>query len=172
MPKYGNYCCPKCGTIFREVAVPFGTKFTEMELRCSTCGATAENFYIPPKLEWLPEIGRMSAGNGPTFTKFDCYDATGKLVTVDSISALRHIERESEKMAADGVGQGRMVWRDLANDRSNKDVHAFSKSGWEAEDYPGTPTKADFAKLNMLTEEQVRQKQGSDAPAPLALPPE
>ena len=62
------------------------------------------------------------------------------------------MERESEKMSRDGVGQ-QMVWRDFANDNSNKYDHAITKA-WEPADYPGMPTKEAREALKMLTKEQ------------------
>lgn len=170
MPKYGHYCCPACDFVERDHPVPFGTTFSAGAPFCPICKNVDDSAAGLVKMDWIPQIGRMSAGNGPTFTKFECHDATGRRVTVDSISALRAIERESEKMAADGRGEGRMVWRDLANDRSNRDDHAITKA-WEPADYPGTPTTADFAKLRMVPEAEARER-NRDAVAPLQLPPE
>lgn len=87
-------------------------------------------------LEWIPQIGRISASHGPTFTAFECYDGMNRKVRVESIADLRRIERESEQQARNGEGQI-MVWRDYSNDRTNKYDSAISPS-WSA---PGQPSR-------------------------------
>jgi hypothetical protein len=152
MPKYGNYCCPNCGFIARDVEVPFGTTFPDAAGYCPACEVSAgPNRYVH-RLEWLPQIGRMSAGNGPTFTAFETTGPDGKLTRINSISELRAMERESEKMAKDGVGQ-QMVWRDYANDPSNKYDHAINKA-WEPDDYPGIPGPEQRAAFRQLTPQE------------------
>jgi hypothetical protein len=153
MPKYGNYCCPNCGFIERDVAVEFGTSFPDKVLICVQCAGAD---HIGVRLEWLPQIGRISAGGGPTFTSFETTGPDGKLHRINSITELRHMEREAEKMTADGVGQP-MVWRDYANDRSNRYDHAITKS-WEPADYPGMPTQAQREALRTLTAKEGEAK--------------
>ena len=151
MPKYGNYCCPDCETVLRDVPVPFGTTFNEILVECPRCYHNRGGGRSV-RMDWVPQIGRISADNGPTFTAFETTGPDGKLIRIDSISALRKVEAESEKMAKDGVGQ-QMVWRDLANDRSNKYDHAITKD-WAPDDYPGVPGKEQRAALRQLTTEQ------------------
>lgn len=154
MPKFGNYCCPRCNLIVREHPVAFGTTFPEGAPFCGRCKDIAFAGLI--KMDWLPQIGRMSAGNGPTFTAFEVHGPDGKLKRINSITELRHMEMESEKMERDGVGQ-KMVWRDLANDRSNKYDHAITKN-WEPDDYPGIPGKAQREALKTLTQQEGEAK--------------
>lgn len=156
MPKFGNYCCPRCDYIEREHPVDFGRTFPEAAPFCPICKNVDDTAAGLVKMDWLPQIGRMSAGNGPTFTSFETTGPDGKLTRINSITELRAMERESEKMAADGVGQ-QMVWRDFANDNSNKYDHAITKS-WEAADYPGMPGKAQREALKTLTQEQGEAK--------------
>ena len=153
MPKYGNYCCPDCGCILREHPVDFGTTFPDGAPLCPQCDhPNGGGRWV--KMEWLPQIGRMSAGNGPTFTAFETTGPDGKLTRINSITELRTMERESEKMAKDGVpGAQQMVWRDYANGISNKDEHAIHKI-WEANDYPGMPTKEARASFRALTQQE------------------
>lgn len=51
-------------------------------------------------------------------------------VRVASLSELRKIERESQRKADDGIGTP-LVWRDLTQDRSNRDVNALRNSSYE-----------------------------------------
>ncbi len=155
MPKFGNYCCPDCETVLKEVPVAFGTSFNEHVEICPRCYHNRGGGRSV-RMDWIPQIGRMSAGNGPTFTAFETTGPDGKVIRIDSITALRKVEAESEKMAKDGVGQ-QMVWRDLANDRSNKYDHAITKS-WEPADYPGMPTKAQREALKLLTQPEGEAK--------------
>jgi hypothetical protein len=71
---------------------------------------------------WVPGVGSMDVGGGPTFHAFDVHDGRNNLVRVDSLHKLREVERESEKMARDGVGQ-QITWRMYANGNSNRHVN-------------------------------------------------
>jgi hypothetical protein len=155
MPKFGNYCCPDCETILKEVPVPFGTSFNEHQEICPRCYHNRGGGRSV-RMDWIPQIGRISAGGGPTFTSFETTGPDGKLHRINSITELRHMEREAEKMAADGVGQT-MVWRDYANDRSNRYDHAITKN-WEPDDYPGMPTKEQRQALRTLTQPEGEAK--------------
>jgi hypothetical protein len=79
---------------------------------------------------WIPQIGAIDLRSDSTseqFPKFDTYDGRNNKVHIDSLHKLRQVERESEKMAADGVGQP-MVWRRYSQDRSNQDQSALHRS--------------------------------------------
>lgn len=166
--KLGNYCCPDCETVLRDVHVPFGTTFNEHVEICPRCNhPRGGGRWV--RMDWLPQIGRMSAANGPTFVGFDTTDSLGNPIHIGSIAELRKVESESAKMARDGIGQP-MIWRDLQNDQSNKDVHAIH-GRWEADDYPGAPTKAALQRMQALTEPQFAQKQDA-AVAPLDVSPQ
>lgn len=108
------------------------------DYQCTICGATKRDVYRscqegaqarPPichecsePMNWVPGIGAMDVGGGPTFHAFDCYDGRNNLVRVDSLHKLREVERESEKMARDGEGQ-QITWRMFSNDNSNRHVN-------------------------------------------------
>lgn len=149
MPKYGNYTCPTCNGLLREYPVEFGTTFTAGAPLCPWCE-------IPVRLDWMPQIGRISAGGGPTFTSFETTGPDGKLTRINSITELRAMERRAEQMARNGEGQP-MIWRDFSNDVSNKDEHAIHKH-WAPDDYPGIPGKAQREALKMLTQSEGEAK--------------
>lgn len=156
MPKYGNYTCPDCGFIEREHPVDFGRTFSDAAPFCPICKNVVDTAAGLVKMDWLPQIGRISAGGGPTFTSFETTGPDGCLRRINSITELRSMERESEKMCRDGVGQ-QMVWRDFANDNSNKYDHAITKD-WAPTDYPGMPTKAAREALRTLTSSEGEAK--------------
>ena len=87
---------------------------------CPTCGQP---------MVWLPGTIAMDAGAVKTsgFKGFHTTDGRGHPVHVDSLHKLRQVERESEAMARDGVGQP-MVFRRWAQERSNQDQPTLSKS--------------------------------------------
>jgi hypothetical protein len=112
-----DFWCPTCGQVLVDVNVPVALGATRGAP--SHCGQPAR---------WIPQVGRMDAGNGPGFQAFETYDGQNRKVTVDSLTKLRAIERASEADARDGRGQP-MVWRRYSNDRSNQDVHSLHP-GW------------------------------------------
>lgn len=126
-----NFACPACGFIERDVNIPIALGASSYDTVCPHCGDA--------KLEWIPQIGRMSAGNGPTFTSFETLDGRNRPVRVSSISDLRRIEKDSESMARNGEGQI-MVWRDYSNDRSNKYDSAIHGTKWHDHPEPVTYT--------------------------------
>lgn len=79
-------------------------------------------------MEWIPQIGRMDAGSGSSFTAFDVEvrqpDGSHKAVHIDSLRKLRQVERDTEQQARNGEGQA-LRWRDYSQDPSNKDVNTF-----------------------------------------------
>lgn len=156
MPKFGNYVCPCCDFLLREYPVDFGTTFPQGAPFCPICKNVDDAADALVKMEWIPQLGRVSAGNGPTFTAFETTGPDGKLARINSITELRAMERRSEQMARNGEGQ-QMVWRDFSNGKSNKDAHAIHNK-WEADDYPGIPGKAQREALRTLTQEQGEAK--------------
>jgi hypothetical protein len=88
------------------------------------------------RMAWIPQAkfslfsdsGRES---GDSFAKFttvveDPGSTTGfREATVGSLADIRRLERESERLEANGEGR-RMIWRDYAQDHSNRDVHTIA----------------------------------------------
>jgi hypothetical protein len=68
-------------------------------------------------MDWLPQVGRIDA-----FAPFEAVDGRNRPVVIDSLTKLRQVERESEKMAANGEGQS-LTWRMYSNDASNRHVN-------------------------------------------------
>jgi hypothetical protein len=106
-----DFYCQTCGEVLLDVNVPIaiGAPAGAPE----HCGRTAR---------WIPQVGRMDAYE--PFQAFTARDGQNREVTVDSLSKLRKIERESEQQYQNGEGQP-LVWRSYSNDRSNRDVHAL-----------------------------------------------
>lgn len=109
------------------------------DFTCPACGSTARDFPVPMRLgarcyrpicgcgtlmTWIPQVGRMDALE--PFQRFTTSvlqpDGSHKEVLIDSLSAMRRVERETEIAERNGEGQ-RMIWRDYSQDRSNRDVH-------------------------------------------------
>ncbi len=118
MPLHDFYC-PACNHIHPNVYVPV------------TVGAAAG---APPcdcgrQMVWIPAAPALHYGDvkGAAFQAFDTTDGRGHPVRISSLAQLRKVERESEQMARDGVGQP-MVWRRYAQDTSNQDVHTIHGS--------------------------------------------
>lgn len=89
---------------------------TEYHVRCGACGY---------RMEWVPQVGRMDAGSGPSFraftTEIDQPDGSSKSVEVTSLHQLRQIERASHQAAANGEGRP-MTFRAWSQSRGNLDV--------------------------------------------------
>jgi hypothetical protein len=108
---------------------------------CGTCGQTLLNVYVPVSvggpagaplhcdrpMAWIPAAPATHYGDvkGCAFHAFDTTDGRGNPVRIDSLRKLRQVERESEQMARDGVGQP-MVFRRWAQDPSNADQPTLS----------------------------------------------
>lgn len=108
-----DYVCPGCGRAFVDVNVPISIGAQAGRPVCPDDGRVTE---------WIPKVGRMDAYE--PFQEFDTTDGRGRPVHVDSLRKLRAVERESEQMTKDGVGQP-MVWRQYSQDRSNRDQHTL-----------------------------------------------
>jgi hypothetical protein len=118
-----DFYCAVCGEVFVDVNVPIA--LGARKGAPVHCGRPAA---------WLPQVGRMDAGSGPGFTAFEARDGQNRRVTVDSLSKLRKIERESEQQARNGEGQP-LVWRRYAQDRSNVHTHSLAP-GWTGGEQP------------------------------------
>lgn len=152
-----DFCCPHCGFIERDVDVPSAVGARAHVIYCPSCVEYRDDKAglrpVYHAMDWLPQIGRMSAGHGPTFTAFETYDGRNRKVRVESIADLRRIERESEAMARNGEGQI-MVWRDYSNDRSNRHDSAIHGSKWH--DHPEAP------KVPVRSEDAIAQRQAAE----------
>lgn len=112
-----DFVCPACHAYYADVMIVRGTRASAAGMHCHACGA---------RLDWVPRIGRMDALE--PFQKFAIVDTVRgrEVVTeVDSLHRLRAIERDAEQRARNGEGRP-LVWRDYAQDRSNRDVHTLA----------------------------------------------
>lgn len=125
MPTH-DYFCTRCGQVLLDVMVPIA--IGQAAGAPDHCGQKAQP---------IPGIGRMDYGavKGAAFKSFHTTDGRGNPVFIDSTRKLRQVEKESEQMARDGVGQP-MVFRHWAQDPGNLDQPTLSKSyyGGEAPD--------------------------------------
>ena len=112
-----DFWCQTCGQVLLDVNVPIALG--------ATAGAPE---HCGQPTSWLPAVGRMDAASGPGFRAFDAFDGQNRKVTVDSLTKLRKIERQSEQDARNGEGQP-LVWRRYAQDRSNVHTHSLAP-GW------------------------------------------
>lgn len=108
-----DFYCGACNRVCPNLYVPVQIGATAGAPNCETCGT---------KLVWIPAAPALHYGDvkGAAFKSFDTTDGRGNPVHIDSLRKLRQVEKESEQMARDGVGQP-MVWRRYAQDGSNKD---------------------------------------------------
>lgn len=67
---------------------------------------------------------KSDGGGGQGFQKFTVRDGLNNLVEIDSLHKLRQVERESEKMAADGFGQP-IRFRAYAQEHANMGLNTF-----------------------------------------------
>jgi hypothetical protein len=113
-----DYYCARCGQVLVDILVPIA--IGQIAGAPQHCGQTT----VP-----IPGIGSMDYGavKGVGFKSFTTTDGRGNPVTINSLRDLRRVERESEQMARDGVGQP-MVWRRWAQEDSNADQPTLSKS--------------------------------------------
>lgn len=117
-----DFWCQSCGRLFADVNVPIAIGATRGAPVCPDCQR---------QTAWIPQIGAMDAKE--PFQEFEVYDGRNRRVLIDSLRRLRQVERESEKLAADGVGQP-MVFRRWAQDDSNRDVPTLGAYGGERPD--------------------------------------
>lgn len=129
MPNH-DLTCPACGLVFHDVYIPtsVGARAYCREAVCAACDGPL----VP-----IPAVGCMSvfsdadSRHGPrdfaksTVQVEDPGSPTGyRTETIGSLSDIRRIERESEQRARNGEGQT-LVFRDYAQDPTNRDVHTL-----------------------------------------------
>lgn len=129
MPRH-DFKCSACGTILRDQYRTLEQGGAAHPPRCPHCFEMM-TWVIP-----VPRMDLRSDGegkSGETFQKFTCRDGQNNLVEIDSLHKLREVERESAKMAADGIGQP-IVFRGFAQDHSNMSVNTFGEHPLDAPD--------------------------------------
>ena len=92
-----------------------------------------------PRMEWIPQVGRMDAANGPGFVAFETRNGRNEKVQVTSLKQLREIERQSEVDYKNGEGQP-LVFRAFSNTKSSMDQSALHPN-WNGGEAP-TPAAA------------------------------
>lgn len=110
-----DYSCAQCGAVLLD------------QYRSVQVGAQA----TPPicceqPMVWHPAVGRVDL-----FQPFSCFDGRNRPVVIDSLHKLRQVERESEKLEADGLGAS-MHWRMWSQDASNRLVNTHGPDPSEA----------------------------------------
>jgi len=123
-----DFHCSPCNYVAVDVNVPIAIGAVAAYVQCPHCKG---------RMDWIPQVGRMDAANGPGFVGFDCYDGKNQKVHVSSLKQLRAIEKQSEVDHRNGEGQP-LVFRAFSNTRSQMDQSALHPTfnGGEA------PTKA------------------------------
>ena len=120
MPRH-DYVCSDCRTVLRDQYRSIEQGGAAHPPRCPSCFAM---------MTWIIPVPRMDlrsdgeGSSGARFQKFTVRDGLNRLVEVDSLHKVREIERESAKMAADGIGQP-ILFRGFAQDHSNMGVNLF-----------------------------------------------
>lgn len=114
-----DFFCPSCRTVAVDVNIPIAVGAAQAYVYCPTCPET--------RMEWIPQVGRMDAANGPGFVGFDTYNGKNEKVHVSSLKQLRAIERQSEIDHKNGEGQP-LVFRAFSNTRSQMDQSALHPS--------------------------------------------
>lgn len=127
-----DYYCPTCSRVLADVPVEISVGATAGAPVCS-CGTPTE---------WIPQVGRMDASNGPGFQAFDTFNGRNEKVHVTSLKQLREIERQSEIDHRNGEGQP-LVFRAFSNSRSQMDQSALHKS-FEGGEQPTPAAKRRF----------------------------
>lgn len=124
-----DFRCPGCGLVARDVYVSVELGARQAAIYCPAC----DDWDVGVRMEWIPAIGRMDFGpaGGAGFKAFTIEEVDQRgnpqRIEVDSVHKLRALERESEQRARNGEGRP-LVWRDYAQDRSNRDVHTLATS--------------------------------------------
>jgi len=133
-----DFRCASCGYILRDHNVPIalGARRGAPSCPCS----------LSTTMDWVPQLGSFDA-----FTAFTA-DVNGTPTQIDSLHTLRAVERETERKFRDGIGQP-LVWRDLSQNSSNRDVNSFGPSPqptFETHNRRGIPfiTRRDGRPLN------------------------
>ena len=118
-----DYQCPGCRGWLKNQLRTAQEGGISTAPACPSCGV---------RMIWTPTVFRTDlrtdgeGASGATFQKFTMLDGLNRRVEIDSLHTLRKIERESEKMAADGIGQPIRL-RAFAQDRGNMSVNTFGE---------------------------------------------
>lgn len=115
MPNH-DYHCGQCGWILRDQYRSIDEGGSANPPPCPIC--TRLMVWMIP----VPRMDLRSDGEGKSgsaFQKFTVMDGQNHPVEIDSLHKLRQVERESEQLARDGMGQ-QMVFRAYANHTGNK----------------------------------------------------
>lgn len=120
MPNH-DYFCPPCKVYLRDQYRSVAVGGRGQLPACRHCGYPM--IWVVPRLRMdLRTDGEGTSGQ--RFQKFTARDGLNNLVEIDSLHKLRQVERESEKMAADGIGQP-IRFRAYAQDHSNMGQNTF-----------------------------------------------
>ena len=153
-----DFWCQVCGQVLVDIPVPIDI------------GARAgAPMHCDRQTSWIPQVGRMDAGNGPGFQAFEAHDGQNRPVVVDSLKKMRDIERQSEVDARNGEGQ-QINWRRWSNDRSNVHDHSLAP-GWTGGAQPD-PTWVKKNAAQLKRDESVADTEygpGIDDNTPTAL---
>jgi hypothetical protein len=104
------------------------------DFTCGVCDHTGTYWAYassPPEhcgqaMTWTPRPGSFAIDAKEPFHQFQT-EIGGQMRNVGSLHDIRRIENEAEKRSRNGEGQP-MVWRDYAQNSSNKDVHTLSST--------------------------------------------
>jgi hypothetical protein len=99
---------------------------------CQVCGHLGDYiadqdsrpWHCDEEMVWTPNAS--AALDAKASFQETVVESGGRTYTVDSLHAMRKIERETERLAADRAGQP-LVWRDYSQDKSNFDQHTLVK---------------------------------------------
>ena len=118
-----DYECRPCRVVLRDQYRSVSVGGRDTRPACPDCGRIMD--WVIPRLR-LDLRADGEGTSGATFQKFTIRDGQNNLVEIDSLHKLRQVERESEKMAADGIGQP-IRFRAFAQDHSNMSVNTFGE---------------------------------------------
>ena len=108
MPVRNDFLCETCGH--------YGEYWATRATAPSHCGQT---------MVWAPS--RSAAVDAKESFHETFVESGGRRFKVDSLHAMRKIERETEQLSRNGEGQP-LVWRDYSQTRSNFDQHTLAKN--------------------------------------------
>lgn len=130
-----DFFCPRCRWVATDVNVPIAEGAVNATVKCPHCAGN-------PRMEWIPQVGRMDAGSGPGFKEFDTFNGRNEKIHISSLKQLRDVERQSEIDYRNGEGQP-LVFRAFSNEPSKMDASALHKS-WEGGEQPTAAAKKKF----------------------------
>lgn len=157
MPRH-DYFCPSCKVYLRDQYRSITVGGQGDLPSCQHCGYPM--IWVVPRLRMdLRTDGEGKSGEA--FQKFTIRDGLNRVVEIDSLSKARQVERESEKMAADGIGQP-IRFRAFAQDHSNMQRNTFGDGPAEK---PTDAAKARFGFRGGASQLQ-RDADGNDPECP------